>query len=80
MPLINDALVGLGVKTKMGLPVTDTNGEKLRLRVGGFDKRKEMFKGWLELENFTYRGSEGSFCVMQRDQVGSFYGWSCTMY
>ena len=43
--------------------------ETLRLRVGGHDLRKEMFKGWVEVERFSYRSSEGSFCVMKRDEV-----------
>src|ERR1700678_399799 len=28
-----------------------------------------MFKGWIEVERFAYRSSEGSFCVMKRDEV-----------
>lgn len=44
-------------------------GLQYRLRIGGFDKRKVMFKGWVEVEPFEYRGSDGSFCVMQRDEV-----------
>lgn len=45
------------------------NEAPLRVRIGGFDRRKEMFKGWVEVEGFVYHGAEGSFCVMQRDQV-----------
>jgi serine/threonine-protein kinase CHEK1 len=47
--------------------------ETLRLRVGGHDLRKEMFKGWVEVERFVYRSSEGSFCVMKRDEVSVFF-------
>ena len=68
MDLVVDALQSLGVKCKAA-PQDPSTPELLRLRVGGFDRRKEMFKGWVEVENFSYRGSEGSFCVMQRDQV-----------
>ncbi|KAL0953478.1 hypothetical protein HGRIS_004708 [Hohenbuehelia grisea] len=48
--------------------------ECLRLRVGGYDQRKVMFKGWVELEPFTYRGQQGTFCVMKRDE-GSPISW-----
>lgn len=65
MSLLLEALQALGVKCKPGAE----SAESIRLRVGGFDRRKEMFKGWVEVEPFSYRGSEGSFCVMQRDQV-----------
>ena len=44
-----------------------------RVRVGGFDRRKEMFKGWVEIESFIYRGQSGSFCIMQRDQVCRYH-------
>lgn len=70
MRLIHDALQALGVKCKPAEPSpSDSSTLLLRLRVGGFDRRKEMFKGWVEVEDFVYRGQEGSFCVMQRDQV-----------
>ena len=49
--------------------VNDRGMETMRLRVGGHDLRKEMFKGWVEVERFVYRSSEGSFCVMKRDEV-----------
>lgn len=68
MHLIVEALQGLGVRCKTGEPAIPGN-ETLRLRIGGYDVRKQMFKGWVEVEKFCYRGDEGSFCVMQRDQV-----------
>ncbi|KAF4586107.1 Chk1 protein kinase [Pleurotus pulmonarius] len=49
-------------------------GLQYRLRIGGFDKRKVLFKGWVEVEPFEYRGADGSFCVMQRDE-GSPISW-----
>jgi hypothetical protein len=68
MSLIREALESLNVRCKR--PEDSTSGAgSLRLRIGGYDKRKVMFKGWIELEPFTYRGMEGSFCVMQRDIV-----------
>lgn len=71
LQLITSALTSLGVKLKAADPERSADGssEKLRLRIGGYDARKEVFKGWVELETFTYRGDVGSFCVMQRDQV-----------
>ena len=49
----------------------------LRLRVGGYDRRKERFKGWVELESFAkpHLGiEEGSFVVMKRDE-GNPISW-----
>lgn len=83
MTILNEALGQLGVKTKAAeAPVSvdqslnntasgggEVPSEVLRLRVGGFDLRKQVFKGWVVVEQFEYRGSIGSFCVMQRDQV-----------
>lgn len=68
MNLVVEAMQSLGVKCKAGAP-DPASPDLLRLRVGGFDRRREMFKGWVEVEKFTHRGEEGSFCVMQRDQV-----------
>ncbi|KAG9217645.1 hypothetical protein CCMSSC00406_0003666 [Pleurotus cornucopiae] len=78
LALIKESLEGLNVKCKdqPPRPVYDAGGGGLqhRLRIGGFDKRKVMFKGWVEVEPFEYRGSDGSFCVMQRDE-GSPISW-----
>lgn len=68
MELVVAAVSNLGVKSKLA-PPNDSDHERIRLRVGGYDKRHEVFKGWIEVEPFTYQGAEGSFCVMQRDQV-----------
>lgn len=54
-----------------------TNDPILRLRVGGYDRRKVMFKGWVELENFRYADAEGSFCIMQRDDVSLLVVHGC---
>ena len=70
MSLIKESLESLHVKCKLAPPAINDRGmETLRLRVGGHDLRKEMFKGWVEVERFVYRSSEGSFCVMKRDEV-----------
>lgn len=66
MPLISQVLEDYKVKFRE--PERTPDGIT-RMRVGGHDKRKLMFKGWIELEDFEYEGKEGSFCVMQRDQV-----------
>jgi len=75
MSLIKESLEVHHVKCKLAPPVVNDRGmETLRLRVGGYDQRKEMFKGWVEVEKFVYRSSEGSFCVMKRDE-GSPISW-----
>ena len=33
------------------------------------DRRKVRFKGWVTVETFLYGDAEGSFVVMQRDEV-----------
>ncbi|KII86236.1 hypothetical protein PLICRDRAFT_43812 [Plicaturopsis crispa FD-325 SS-3] len=90
LPLVQASLESLGVKTKLsphattsGSPHATTSGsphadsdqiEVARVRVGGYDRRRVMFKGWVELERFSYRGSEGCFCVLSRDQ-GNPISW-----
>jgi hypothetical protein len=70
MPLVQESLEAMNVRCKVAPVREDQHGQaSLRLRIGGYDRRKVMFKGWVEVERFTYRGSEGSFCVMQRDVV-----------
>jgi serine/threonine-protein kinase Chk1 len=53
-----------------------SDNEPYRLRVGGWDSRRVMFKGWIEIERFTYRDGamHGSFCVMKRDE-GNPMSW-----
>ncbi|KAF5319490.1 hypothetical protein D9619_008540 [Psilocybe cf. subviscida] len=52
------------------------DNEPYRLRVGGWDSRRVVFKGWIEIERFTYRDGamQGSFCVMKRDE-GNPMSW-----
>ncbi|GBE84122.1 Serine/threonine-protein kinase CHK1 [Sparassis crispa] len=78
-PLVTAALTVLGVKWKPPMEETDDDGDgagvpMLSVRIGGFDKRKLMFKGWVLLEDFNYGEREGTFCVMQRDQ-GNPISW-----
>ena len=72
MKLIHESLLSFNVKCRISNPVprgTDKSNVQLRLRVGGMDRRKVRFKGWIAVENFAYGGVEGSFVVMQRDEV-----------
>ena len=43
-----------------------------KMKVGGYDRRKLIFKGTIEVEPFERTGVEGSFVVMARTQVSSF--------
>ncbi|KAH7923747.1 hypothetical protein BV22DRAFT_561589 [Leucogyrophana mollusca] len=68
--IIKESLVSLGYKYK----VAEVRGDCFRLRVGGHDHRKMIIKGWIELEKFNYGGTEGSFCLMSRDE-GNPISW-----
>jgi serine/threonine-protein kinase Chk1 len=50
---------------------SDENPEMRKTKIGGYDKRKERFTGYVEIENFSWNGEEsrGSFCVMRREKV-----------
>ncbi|KAG6865213.1 hypothetical protein C0991_004414 [Blastosporella zonata] len=73
--VIQESLEKLNVKCKIAPPQPgDDAAGPLRLRIGGFDARKMVFKGWIEVERFTYRGTVGSYCIMKRD-VGSPISW-----
>ncbi|KIK54864.1 hypothetical protein GYMLUDRAFT_231599 [Collybiopsis luxurians FD-317 M1] len=83
MPIIKETLEGMGVKCKLSSQGNDgsgghdgtANGGPIKMRIGGYDKRKVAYKGWVELEHFSYRGIEGgSFCVMSRDE-GNPLSW-----
>lgn len=50
-------------------PVVPGTRTVYRLRVGGYDRRKIPFKGWIELEVFSWPQISGSFCLMHRDLV-----------
>ncbi|KAF8959862.1 kinase-like domain-containing protein [Flammula alnicola] len=75
MSFIKESLEKMGIQCKM-LPVVpnDRGAEVHKLRVGGWDRRKQVFKGWVDVERFSYRGAEGSFCVMRRDE-GNPISW-----
>ena len=72
MKLIRESLLSFNVKCRESDPITRSAGAsdtQLRLRIGGMDRRKVRFKGWVTVENFVYDGAQGSFVVMQRDEV-----------
>ncbi|KAJ7617302.1 CAMK/CAMKL/CHK1 protein kinase [Roridomyces roridus] len=89
-PLLHQGLLGMDVQCRVAPPNTvsatpsldasetqlQTTTEILRMRIGGHDARKEMFKGWLEVEPFEYPrlGVRGSFVIMQRD-CGNPISW-----
>jgi serine/threonine-protein kinase CHEK1 len=63
------------VKCKDAPVATNPRGlNAYKLRIGGWDLRKQIFKGWVDVEPFSYRGIEGSFCVMRRDK-GNPISW-----
>ncbi|KAF8439085.1 kinase-like domain-containing protein [Boletus edulis BED1] len=71
--LVKESLDELGVKYKDASVIAGSKAVH-RLRVGGYDKRKIVFKGWIELEVFSRTQVSGAFCVMQRD-VGNPISW-----
>ncbi|KAF5364551.1 hypothetical protein D9757_011805 [Collybiopsis confluens] len=72
MPMIKETLELMGVKCK--IPPQDNNG-MVKMRIGSYDRRKVAYKGWVEIEHFTYKAMEsGSFCVMSRDE-GNPLSW-----
>ncbi|KAH7884128.1 hypothetical protein F5I97DRAFT_2075396 [Phlebopus sp. FC_14] len=56
----------LGVKYEVA-PEGEGHEGALHLRVGGHDKRRIVFKGWIKLENYTRSSITGALCTMQRD-------------
>lgn len=64
--LIKESLDALGVHYK-DAPVVAGSRAVHRLRVGGHDRRRIVFKGWIELEVFTRMQVSGAFCLMLRD-------------
>lgn len=60
-PLLIEVLSALGVKYKVKPPAT--------VLVGGYDVRKEKFKGRVMLEGFKWKGVECSLVEMAREEV-----------
>ncbi|KAF8992319.1 kinase-like domain-containing protein [Cyathus striatus] len=61
--LIKETLELMGVSRKG----PEEDGQKMRLRIGGWDARRVQFKGCVWVERFSYREVEGAFCVFARD-------------
>ncbi|EPQ51677.1 Pkinase-domain-containing protein [Gloeophyllum trabeum ATCC 11539] len=75
MPLIQQSLEDLGITFKLKPQDQSPSApDVIRLRIGGYDRRKEMFKGWVDVERYAYNNVECSFCIMQRDQ-GNPISW-----
>ncbi|KAJ3781368.1 kinase-like domain-containing protein [Lentinula aff. detonsa] len=78
MLIVKETLSGLGIVYKESPRQERHNGSKgaWKLRVGGKDARKIAFKGWIEMEEFSYGDGEieGTFCVMSRDE-GNPLSW-----
>ena len=75
-PLIQEFLEKSNVQCKPLPPAANERGvEVYKLRIGGKDARKEKFKGWVEVEKFTWNGVQGSFCLMKEDEVCVFFGF-----
>ena len=60
-PILIEALNALGVKHKVKPPAT--------VLVGGYDARKEKFKGRIMLEGFKWREVECSIAEMARQEA-----------
>lgn len=72
--MLVEAFQELGVKWKPApQEYESTKSGMIRIRVGGQDKRKEKFKGWVELEPFDREGTKGTFCLLKRDDVRFFH-------
>lgn len=65
------ALQTFGVKYQARDPEGELERELKRTKIGGYDKRKERFTGYVEIESFSWSGGEchGSFCVLRREKV-----------
>ncbi|PPQ70460.1 hypothetical protein CVT26_013906 [Gymnopilus dilepis] len=79
---LNSAECENQVKTKPPAQIVNERGADVwRMIIGGFDKRNQRFKGWVNVERFVYTlpggdGSEleGSLCTMQREE-GNPLSW-----
>src|ERR1700749_3087423 len=64
-PLLIEALNALGVKNKVKSPAA--------VLVGGYDMRKEKFKGRVIFEGFEWKGVECSIVEMAREEVRGLF-------
>ncbi|KAG6330497.1 hypothetical protein ID866_8593 [Astraeus odoratus] len=72
---IKASLDAMNIQYRVAPPGAGGGGEgTIHIRVAGIDGRKLLFRGWIDLENYTLRGSSATFCVMRRD-AGSPLTW-----
>lgn len=70
---IQEFLGTRNVQCKPMPPSTNERGVEVhKLRIGGKDARREVFKGWVEVEQFTRNAVQGSFCLMKKDMVSAY--------
>ncbi|KAH7344748.1 CAMK/CAMKL/CHK1 protein kinase [Rhizoctonia solani] len=77
LPIIVTALQGDGVKCAKGEEdSTSEHPGRVSFRIGGLDRRREQFRGTVELEPFRLadRGLDGSFVIMSRER-GNPLSW-----
>ncbi|KAF8679445.1 CAMK CAMKL CHK1 protein kinase [Rhizoctonia solani] len=77
LPILVTALQGDGVKCAKGDDNSDPEHPgRVSFRIGGLDRRREQFRGTIELEPFRLvdRGLDGSFVVMTRER-GNPLSW-----
>jgi len=68
--VIQSSLESFKIKCKHCKTLTNERGEDVqKLRIGGLDGRNQILKGWVDVESFHWKGVEGSFCIMKRDEV-----------
>lgn len=67
MRVVEATLTSLGVTCSA--PATEFGQVQLKIR--GLDMRKELFKGMVVIQDFTYKGAASSFCNMAREKVRS---------
>ncbi|CUA73994.1 serine/threonine-protein kinase Chk1 [Rhizoctonia solani] len=77
LPILVTALQGDGVKCAKGDEDSDdAHPGRVSFRIGGLDKRREQFRGTIELEPFRLadREVDGSFVIMSRER-GNPLSW-----
>ncbi|KAG8712943.1 Chk1 protein kinase [Ceratobasidium sp. 394] len=77
LPVLVGALQAKGVKCAKGSDEANPDHPgRISFRIGGLDRRKEQFRGTIELEPFrlTDHGLDGSFVIMSRER-GNPLSW-----
>lgn len=63
-PLLVQVLEGVGIKTKVKSPSL--------IVLGGFDNRKERFKGRISIDQFGWQKRDCCFVEMAREEASDF--------